>query len=100
MGPQEWQFTSHHVSLLKVRPGLISLSSHGHKNNIIDLKWNKNGNWMASVGRDQVVKLFDIRMMKEFASLKGHSKEINSKPRRSPKWPPLIICSYCLASNS
>jgi polyadenylation factor subunit 2 len=42
------------------------------------LKWNKNGNWIASAGKDQVIKLFDIRMMKEFQSLKGHSKEINS----------------------
>jgi polyadenylation factor subunit 2 len=60
----------------------MCICSHGHKNSITDLKWNKNGNWLASTGRDQVIKLFDLRMMKEFMTFKGHTKEVNSKPLR------------------
>jgi polyadenylation factor subunit 2 len=34
---------------------------------------------VASASRDQTVRLFDIRAMKEFKILKGHKKEANCK---------------------
>lgn len=44
----------------------------------MDLKWNQNGNWLATASRDYLIKLFDIRAMKELAILKGHKKDVNS----------------------
>lgn len=34
---------------------------HGHKNTVVDIGWNKNGNWILSASRDQLLKLYDIR---------------------------------------
>ena len=60
--------------------GLSShLYSHGHKNTITSVKWNKNGNWLLTGSRDQFVKIFDIRAMKELATYKSHRKEVNCK---------------------
>lgn len=50
--------------------------SHAHKNTVVAVKWNKNGNWILSAGRDQMLKLFDIRTMREVQSFKGHKKEV------------------------
>ncbi len=38
-------------------------------------KWNSNGNWLLTGSRDHLVKLFDIRMMKELQAFRGHKKE-------------------------
>ena len=50
--------------------------SHQHKNTIQALAWSPNGNLLASASRDQTVRVFDIRAMKEFRVLKGHKKEV------------------------
>lgn len=50
--------------------------SHQHKNTIQALAWSPNGNLVASASRDQTVRVFDIRAMKEFRVLKGHKKEV------------------------
>ena len=50
--------------------------SHQHKNTIQALAWSPNGNLVASASRDQTVRVFDIRAMKEFRILKGHKKEV------------------------
>lgn len=34
---------------------------HAHKSTVMDLKWNRNGNWLCSASRDHLLKLFDIR---------------------------------------
>lgn len=39
---------------------------------------NDNGNWLITGSRDQLIKLYDIRAMRELCSLKGHHKEITS----------------------
>jgi len=52
---------------------------HGHKNTILGLKWNKNGNWLITASRDQVIRIFDIRTMKEFQNFRGHKKEVTGK---------------------
>ena len=55
---------------------------HAHKHTVMDLKWNKNGNWMLTASRDHLLKLFDIRNMKEeMQSFRGHKKEATSKNR-------------------
>ena len=49
---------------------------HGHKNTVHAVTWNQNGNWLLSGSRDQMIKLFDIRFMREVASFKGHPREV------------------------
>lgn len=49
---------------------------HYHKNTVQALAWSPNGNLVASASRDQTVRVFDIRAMKEFRVLKGHKKEV------------------------
>ena len=57
--------------------------SHDHKNSVSCVQWNRNGNWLLSGSRDHVVKLYDIRMLREFQSFRGHKKEITCKWRRT-----------------
>jgi polyadenylation factor subunit 2 len=45
-------------------------------NTITKVIFNKNGNWIISSGRDQVVKLYDIRIMKELSVFKSHQTEV------------------------
>lgn len=52
------------------------VSRHQHKNTIQAVSWSPNGNLVASASRDQTVRVFDIRAMKEFRVLKGHKKEV------------------------
>lgn len=49
---------------------------HYHKNTIQALQWSPDGNLVASASRDQTVRVFDIRAMKEFRVLRGHKKEV------------------------
>ena len=42
----------------------------------MSVEWNKNGNWLLTASRDHLVKLFDIRKMKDdIQTFKGHKKE-------------------------
>ncbi len=34
------------------------------------MTWNKNGNWLVSCSRDQTIKLYDIRTMKDMSTFK------------------------------
>jgi len=55
------------------------LFSHAHKHTVMDIQWNRNGNWMLTASRDHLIKLFDIRNMKdEVISFRGHKKEATS----------------------
>lgn len=47
-----------------------------HKKQINCCQWNQNGNWLATGSMDGLVKLFDIRVMKEFAVLRGQNTEV------------------------
>lgn len=49
---------------------------HDHKNAVTAVEWNQNGNWLLSASRDHVIKLYDIRMLKEVQSFRGHKKEV------------------------
>lgn len=57
----------------------LSFFSHAHKAAVQSVQWNKNGNWLLTAARDGLIKIFDIRVMKEMYTLKGHKKEVNSK---------------------
>ncbi|XP_077471562.1 pre-mRNA 3' end processing protein WDR33 isoform X2 [Stigmatopora argus] len=49
---------------------------HAHKNTVMEVKWNSNGNWLLTASRDHLCKLFDIRNMKEELQVfRGHKKE-------------------------
>lgn len=46
----------------------------------MELKWNKNGNWLLTASRDHLLKVFDIRNMKEeIQTFKGHKKEATGR---------------------
>uniref|UniRef100_A0A1A7YYS2 pre-mRNA 3' end processing protein WDR33 n=1 Tax=Iconisemion striatum TaxID=60296 RepID=A0A1A7YYS2_9TELE len=49
---------------------------HAHKNTVMEVKWNLNGNWLLTASRDHLCKLFDIRNLKdELQVFRGHKKE-------------------------
>ncbi|XP_049604268.1 pre-mRNA 3' end processing protein WDR33 isoform X1 [Syngnathus scovelli] len=49
---------------------------HAHKNTVMEVKWNSNGNWLLTASRDHLCKLFDIRNLKdELQVFRGHKKE-------------------------
>lgn len=54
------------------------LVSHAHKATVQCVSWNRNGNWLLTAARDTLIKVFDIRNMKEIHTLKGHKKDVNS----------------------
>ena len=51
------------------------LFRHLHKSTVMDLQWNRNGNWLLTASRDHLIKVFDIRAMKEIQAFRGHKKE-------------------------
>lgn len=64
------------TNLSSVVSVFIHLRSHYHKNTIQALAWSPNGNMVASASRDQTVRVFDIRAMREVQTLRGHKKEV------------------------
>ncbi|XP_013416027.1 pre-mRNA 3' end processing protein WDR33 [Lingula anatina] len=64
------------IKLWDPRAGNSLATIHAHKSTVMDLHWNPNGNWLLTASRDHLVKLFDIRSMKEeMQTFKGHKKE-------------------------
>ena len=57
----------------------LTLFSHAHKAAVTCVKWNRNGTWLLTGSRDHLIKLYDIRTMKELEVLKGHKSDVNSK---------------------
>ena len=68
----------YHQQLWDPRTGGCLSTLYGHKNTVTKVAWNDNGNWLLTSSRDQLIKLYDIRAMKELCSLKGHHKEVTS----------------------
>ena len=70
---------------------------HYHKNTVQALAWSPNGDLVASASRDQTVRVFDIRAMKELRLLKGHKKEVccKSVPNALPS--PWGLTTRCLS---
>lgn len=45
----------------------------------MQIRWNQNGNWLLTASRDHLLKLFDIRAMKELQTFRGHKREATGK---------------------
>lgn len=43
---------------------------------MLKVGWNQNGNWLLTAARDQLLKLFDVRTMRELQTFKAHKKEV------------------------
>uniref|UniRef100_T1IMW3 Vps41 beta-propeller domain-containing protein n=1 Tax=Strigamia maritima TaxID=126957 RepID=T1IMW3_STRMM len=64
---------------------------HTHKNAVMDLKWNRNGNWLLTASRDHLIKLFDIRnLSQDVQTFRGHKKEVASLA-----WHPIHESLFC-----
>ncbi|ONM34535.1 Flowering time control protein FY [Zea mays] len=74
-----WQSNMNNVKVNKTahRESVRGLS-HGHKNIVHCVKWNQNGNWVLTASKDQIIKLYDIRSMKELQSFRGHTKDVTA----------------------
>lgn len=69
-------FTSSPISTPPLSSSHSHHHSHGHKNTVQAAQWSPSGNLVATASRDQLVKVFDIRAMKELVTLRGHKKEV------------------------
>jgi WD40 repeat protein len=49
-----------------------------HKKQVNSVLWNANGNWLASGSMDGLIKLYDIRTMKELEVWRGHNSEVGN----------------------
>jgi len=66
------------VKLWDARSARCVTTLHCHKNAVQCTKWSPlNPHWFLSAGRDQIIKHFDIRTMKELGVFRGHRKDIN-----------------------
>ncbi|CAG0921179.1 unnamed protein product [Notodromas monacha] len=64
------------IKLWDPKSGKSVTTLHAHKSTVMDLKWNLNGNWLATASRDHLLKLFDIRNLREELQVfRGHKKE-------------------------
>ena len=72
-----FEFPFHKISILSLsfNKDIFFSSRHAHKSTVIQIKWNQNGNWLLTASRDHLLKLFDIRMMKEMQTFRGHKRE-------------------------
>jgi polyadenylation factor subunit 2 len=67
------------LKLWDPRTGSVLSTIHAHKSTVMDCSWNKNGNWLITASRDHLLKLFDIRNMKEEVQMfRGHKKEASA----------------------
>ncbi|QQP39526.1 Wdrepeat proteinlike, partial [Caligus rogercresseyi] len=53
------------IKIWEPRTGAVLATLHAHKNTVMSVQWNKNGNWLLTASRDHLLKLFDIRNTKE-----------------------------------
>ncbi|XP_014673749.1 PREDICTED: pre-mRNA 3' end processing protein WDR33-like [Priapulus caudatus] len=67
--------TQQPVKLWDPKTGQSLATLHIHKGTVMSVRWNQNGNWLLSASRDHLVKVFDIRAMKELQTFRGHKKE-------------------------
>lgn len=76
----------------------VCLFSHGYRNTILDLRWNRNGKWLLTAGKDQVIKMYDVRKLVEYQSFKGHKKDVTGKSSMDAcAWPFCVLIFACLA---
>ena len=67
----------HQVKLWDPRTGRCLTTLHGHKNTVARTKFEPNrGQLLATCARDQVARIFDLRMMRDICLLRGNEKDI------------------------
>jgi len=67
------------IKIWDPKSGQSITTLYAHKGTVMDIKWAKNGYWLASAARDHLVKIFDIRNLKtEYQVLRGHKKEASA----------------------
>jgi len=67
------------IKLWEPRTGSVLATLHAHKSTVMDIEWNRNGNWLLTASRDHLLKLFDIRQTKEeLQTFRGHKKEAST----------------------
>ncbi len=67
------------VKLWEPKTGKVLTTLHAHKSTVMDVKWNANGNWLLTASRDHLLKIFDIRNLKEeMQTFRGHKKEVST----------------------
>eukprot|EP00042_Codosiga_hollandica_P018906 m.57055 g.57055 ORF g.57055 m.57055 type:complete len:133 (-) comp48994_c0_seq3:399-797(-) len=49
-----------------------------HKIGVNSVRWNMNGNHLLTASRDKLIKIFDIRTMRELQIFRGHTDEVDS----------------------
>lgn len=69
----------HQVKLWDPRTGRCLTTLHGHKNTIAKTKFERQkGQLLATCGRDQIARIFDLRMMRDICLLRGNEKDIST----------------------
>lgn len=70
----------HQVKLWDPRTGRCLTTLHGHKNTLARTKFEPiKGQLLATCGRDQTARVFDLRMMRDICLLRGNdAKEIST----------------------
>ncbi|CBQ67617.1 related to PFS2-polyadenylation factor I subunit 2 [Sporisorium reilianum SRZ2] len=58
--------------------GTCLATFHNHKNTVQACKFSPDGLRFATASRDMTLKLYDLRMMAEQSTLRGHNKEVCS----------------------
>lgn len=58
---------------------LLYSTIHGHKKQVNSCLWNANGNWLASGSMDGLIKLYDIRTMREVEVWRGQNSEVSCR---------------------
>ncbi|XP_030375897.1 pre-mRNA 3' end processing protein WDR33 [Scaptodrosophila lebanonensis] len=79
------------IKIWDPKSGVALATLHAHKSTVMDLKWNDNGNWLVTASRDHLLKLFDIRNLREEVQVfRGHKKEASSV-----SWHPIHEGLFC-----
>ncbi|KAL5274549.1 WDR33 family protein [Megaselia abdita] len=79
------------IKLWDPKSGQSLATLHAHKSTVMDLKWNNNGNWLITASRDHLLKLFDLRNLREEVQVfRGHKKEASAV-----SWHPVHEGLFC-----
>lgn len=70
--------TQQPVKIWDPKTGSCLATLQEHKSSVMAVEFNRNGNWLLTGGRDHLVKMYDIRMMKEMKTYRAHKKEVIS----------------------
>lgn len=66
------------IKLWDPKGGVEICSMYNHTNSISKIRFSDDGKYMLTCGKDQMIKLFDVRSMKVVQNYKGHGSDILS----------------------